>query len=167
MCYSKNMTNAKINNLVRYFTGLFGNTEIKGTGFSRMLNKKTVDLKEDEFKKQIFKFSEDSWVNPVDILIMSINSIEKILKCINLKDCNKFSILWILCLLNAKYVASHDHENKLSLEFLSNLGGFQLDDYIYFEKTLLKTLDWRLEISNADYDRLSRISNSGGDNRVY
>jgi hypothetical protein len=154
--------NGKINNLVSYFVSLFKPSEIKGTGFSRIVNKKTIDLKEDEFKKQLFKFSEDpkkEWVNPIDILIMSINSIEKVIKQVNLQDCNKFSILWIMCLLNAKYMSSHDHEHRISLEFLSNLGGFELKDYIYFEQVLLKKLDWRLEISKTDYERLSNISN--------
>jgi hypothetical protein len=155
--------NKQINNLIKYFVNLFGDNDIKGSNFSRIVNKKTIDFKEDEFKKQIIKFSEDpkdgAWINPVDILIMSINGIEKVRKQINLKDCNKFSILWIMCLINAKYMSSHDHETKLSLQHLSNLGGFQLEDYIYFEQLLLKKLDWRLEISNEDYARLSIISN--------
>jgi hypothetical protein len=158
--------NGRINNLVKYFVGLFGKNGVKGTNFSRIVNKKTIDLKEDEFKQQIIKtFVETNhpgnanWVNPVDILIMSINGIEKIRKQINLQDCNKFSILWIMCLINAKYVSSHDHETELSLQHLSNLGGFQLKDYIYFEQVLLKKLDWRLEISNEDYVRLTNISN--------
>lgn len=155
--------NTKIDNLVKYFVGLFGENDNKNTGLSRMVNKKTININEDEFKKFITNFSTDQkdghpWVNPVDILIMSINSIENVKKQVNLKNCNKFAILWIMCLLNAKCISSHDHENKMSLEFLSNLGGFQLNDYIYFEKTLLKYLDWRLEISNPDYQRLTVIS---------
>ncbi len=127
-----------------------------------MVNKKTIDIKEDEFKKIITQFATDQttgWVNPVDILIMSINSIEKVKTQVNLKNCNKFAILWIMCLLNAKCISSFDHEHKLSMEFLSNLGGFQLEDYVYFEKTILKHLDWRLEVSNSDYERLINISN--------
>jgi hypothetical protein len=157
--------NGKIDNLVKYFVNYFSSMSdvVKGTNFSRVLNKKTINLTEIEFKQQILKFSSDSnglyWVNPVDILIMSIVSIEKISKQVNLKNCNKFTILWIMCLLNAKYVSSHDHENKLSLSFLSNLAGFQIEDYILFEKILLPKLDWRLEISKADYDRLNDISN--------
>jgi len=162
--------NAKIDNLVKYFVGLFENNDIKGTNFSQMVNKKTIDIKEDDFKKLIVHFLEDKnnnnlhWVNPVDILIMSINSIEKIQKQVNLTTCNKFTILWILCLLNAKYVSSHDYENELSLEFLSNVGGFQLEDYIYFEKFLLRHLDWRLEISTSDYKRLENISENISEN---
>lgn len=163
--------NKKIDNLVKYFTGLLCKNDVKGTNFSRTLNKKTINLKEDEFKKQLISFSEicncedqkDYWVNPIDILIMSINSIERVQKCLNLKDCNKFTILWIMCLLNAKYMSSHDHESKLSLPFLSNLGGFELEDYIYFEKVLLPKLDWKLEMSISDYDRLNRISNGVSD----
>ena len=153
--------NEKINNLVNYFNNLnwINSNGIKGTNFSRIINRKTIDFKEDEFKKQIYKFSEDDWINPVDILIMSINSIEKITKEINLQNCNKYSILWIMCLLNSKLMSSHDHEHSISLEFLSNLGGFQLEDYIYFEQILLEKLDWKLEISNADYERLVSISN--------
>jgi hypothetical protein len=147
--------NAKIDNLIKYFVGLFHENDSKGTNFSRMVNKKTVDINENEFKKNIMQFS---WVSPVDIMIMSINSIEKIKKQTNLKDCNKFTILWIMCLLSAKCVSSHDHESKMSIEFLANLGGFQLDDYIYFEKVLLQKLDWQLEISDSDYKRLSDIS---------
>jgi hypothetical protein len=158
--------NGKIDNLVKHFIGLFNENENRKTGLSRMINKKTIDINENEFKKFISQFSTDQkdghpWVNPVDILIMSINSIEKVKKQVNLKNCNKFAILWIMCLLSAKCVSSHDHESKLSLEFLSNLGGFQLEDYIYFEKTLLKHLDWRLDISNSDYQRLTDISIKG------
>ena len=51
--------NAKIDNLVKYFIGLFGNNDIKGTNFSQMVNKKTIDIKEDEFKKLIVNFLED------------------------------------------------------------------------------------------------------------
>ncbi len=156
--------NGKIDNLVKYFINLFNENESKKTGLTKMVNKKTVNINENEFKKIILQFSTDQtgqWVNPVDILIMSINSIEKIKKQESLKNCNKFAILLIMCLLNAKCISSHDHENKLSLEFLSNLGGFRLGDYIYFEKTILKHLDWRLEISNLDYQRLTDISVNG------
>ncbi len=161
--------NAKIDNLIKYFIKLFGENKSKKTGLSRMVNKKTIDINEDDFKKfmtQSFKTDPSDqkdgkpWVNPVDILIMSINSIEKVKKQVNLQNCNKFAILWIMCLLSAKCISSHDHKNKMSLEFLSNLGGFQLEDYIYFEKTLLKHLDWKLEISNLDYKRLDDISST-------
>jgi len=152
--------NKKIDNLVNYFVNYFASINhdvVKGTNFSRVLNKKTIDLTENEFKAQITKFSSDSnWVNPLDILIMSIVSIEKVSKQLNLKHCNKFTILWIMCLLNAKYVSSHDHE--ISLQFLSNLGGFQIEDYILFEKIILPKLDWRLEISPTDYGRLCDVA---------
>lgn len=149
--------NAKIDNLIKYFLKIFQETETesKGTNFSRSINKKSLDIKEDDFKKFIIR---SEWVSPVDILIMSISFFEKIKKETNLKNCNKFGILWIMCILSMKYVFSFDNEHDISMEFLSNLGGFQLEDYVYFERNLLKKLDWKLEISDSDYKRLSVIS---------
>ena len=148
--------NGQIDNLVKYFKKTFdkNESEVTQTTFSRQINKKTLDIHEDEFKRLIGRFV--AWANPVDLLIMSIDSIEKIKKQTNLKKCNKFTILWIMCVLSAKYLSSHDHE--ISVEFLSNLGGFQLDDYIYFERIILQKLDWKLEVANSDYDRLNVIS---------
>jgi hypothetical protein len=146
--------NAKIDNLIYYFTKIFDKNDLGGTGFSKIINKKALNINVNEFKKFL---THSEWVSPVDILIMSIHFIEKISKQTNLKDCNKFGILWIICLLSTKYVYSHD--NDLSIVFLANLGGFQLEDYIYFEKIILKKLDWKLEISDSDYKRLSDISN--------
>ena len=71
-----------------------------------------------------------------------------------------------MCVLSAKYLSSHDHESELSIEFLSNLGGFQLGDYIYFEKIILKKLDWKLEIADSDYQRLVVISRQPEKNQV-
>lgn len=148
--------NGQIDNLVKYFVGTFDDNVAKETNFSKQINQKALDIKEDEFKRLIVQFV--GWVNPVDLLIMSINSIEKIKKQTSLRNCNKFTILWIMCVLSAKYLSSHDHESELSIEFLSNLGGFQLGDYIYFEKIILKKLDWKLEIADSDYQRLVVIS---------
>jgi len=155
--------NEKIDNLLRYFICVFAQNELIGTNFALVLNRKSLNINEHEFKKLVIQFPKDKtddnpWVNPVDILIMSINSIEKIKKQISLENCNKFTILWIMCLVSAKCISSHDHQNKLSIEFLSNLAGLQLSDYIIFEKTLLKKLDWRVDISNTDYKRLSDVS---------
>jgi hypothetical protein len=157
--------NNKVDNLIKYFIKLYENNVcIEGarSTFSKTVNEKTIDLRENEFKNQVTKFLIDSdgktWVDPIDILIMSIESLEKIMILVNLKNCNKFTILWIMCMLNAKCMSSHDHEHKLSFEFLSNLGGFQLKDYIYFEKIILQKLDWRLEISDENYKRLYLIA---------
>lgn len=157
------MCDDEIDNLVKYFVKLFGKNENKKIKLSKIVNKKTINIEEHEFKKFMVQFSVDqidgkSWVNPIDILIMSINSIEKVNKQVNLENCNKFTILWVMCLLSAKCISSHDHKNKISIAYLSNLGGFQLTDYIYFEKMLLGYLDWRIDISNFDYQRLSEIS---------
>ncbi len=152
--------NSKIDNLVNYFVIMFNEKSVenvKGNGLSRMVNKKALDIKESEFKKFITQFS---WASPVDILIMSINHIEKMKKITNLKNCNKFGMLWIMCLLSTKYIFSHDNQGEISMEFFANLGGFQLNDYIYFEKTILKHLEWKLEISELDYQRLNNVSNS-------
>jgi hypothetical protein len=37
------------------------------------------------------------------------------------------------------------------------LAGFQIEDYIYFERIILKKLDWKLEISDSAYQRLVKI----------
>lgn len=151
--------NSQIDNLVKYFFKTFDENTAKETNFSKQIkqiNQKALDIKEDEFKKLVGQFV--GWVSPVDLLIMSINAIERIKKQTSLKNCNRFTILWIMCVLSAKYLSSHDHESELSIELLSNLGGFQLNDYIYFEKILLKNLDWKLEISDSDYQRLIVIS---------
>jgi hypothetical protein len=131
----------------------FDKNVTKETDFSKQVNIKTLDIKENEFKQLIIQFAE--WVNPVDLLIMSINSIEKIK---NFGNCNKFTVLWIMCVLSAKYLSSHDHQDKLSIEYLSNLAGFRLRDYIYFEENILKILDWKLEMADSDYQRLITIS---------
>jgi hypothetical protein len=148
--------NSKIDNLINYFKGIFHENNNKNNGLSRMVNKKAMDIKEDEFKKFITKFS---WASPVDILIMSISYIEKIKENTNIKNCNKFGILWIVCILSTKYIYSHDNEQDFSMEFLANLGGFQLEDYKKLEIILLKKLGYRLEISVLDYNRLIDVSN--------
>ena len=147
----------QVNNLIKYFERTILKSESKKTSLSKQINKKALDIKEDEFKRLIGQFV--AWVNPVDLLIMSINSIEKIKKQTNLKSCNKFTVLWIMCVLSAKYLSSHDHQSELSIEYLSNLGGFQLNDYIFFEKIILKKLDWKMEVAVNDYQRLVAVSN--------
>lgn len=148
--------NGQIDNLVKYFVRTFDDNVSKETNFSKQINKKALDIKEDDFKRLIGQFVE--WVSPVDLLIMSINAIERIKKQTSLKNCNKFTVLWIMCVLSAKYLSSHDLEGELELEQLSNLGGFQLSDYIYFERIILKKLDWKLEIADSDYQKLATIS---------
>jgi hypothetical protein len=155
--------NAKIDNLVVHFLKVLGENDlsysVNETYFSKMVNKKTLDIKEDEFKKFITRIS---WVSPVDILIMSINCVEKMKRTLNLRGCYKFGILWITCLLSTKYVYAYDNEKEIMVEFWSNLGGFQLEDYVFFERKILQEIDWKLEISEKDYNRLIDISNKTG-----
>lgn len=150
----------KINNLLNYFI----NKNIKSIKsiksiISKKIIEKTIEITEDDFKQKISDFEEYKWINHIDILIMSIDKVEKLQNQLDLSNCNKLSILWIMCIISIKYLSGHDHQNRVSLEHLANLGGFQIKDYIYFERVFLKQLDWRLEMSNEDYNKLCNIAN--------
>ena len=55
--------NGQIDNLVKYFVGTFDDNVAKETSFSKQINQKALDIKEDEFKRLIVQFV--GWVNPV------------------------------------------------------------------------------------------------------
>lgn len=158
---------SQINNLVRYSNKLISENEnthstqnIQSTKLTTLLSHKTLGLNEKDFKELVFKFSTDEngkfWVYPTDILIMSISILERIVNKISIKNHNPYTILWIACMLCVKYVASHDYEP--SLEFLAHIGGFELATYRKFESFILTTIDWKLEIPDYDYKRLTKIS---------
>jgi hypothetical protein len=154
------MTNDQIENLLNYFNKIIdepSDSSIKGTSFSRSINKKILELKKEDFKKFINQFT---WVNPVDVLIISINYIEKIKKTTNLLNCRRYGLLWVVFILAIKYFFAYDNEKDLSIMFLSNLGGFDNIDYNGFEYIILKKLDYRLEILDPDYKRLLDISHN-------
>jgi len=145
----------KINNLLDYLTTILKTSSVnKNVKLTNWFNK-SVQVDEIDLKKFIEEMVD---VSPIDIMILSIYYIEKIIsKGIVLTEYNKFSILWITCMLSCKYVLAHDYD--IPMEYLANLGGYSLDDYIKFESVILKDhLDWKLEISNQDYDRLQLIS---------
>jgi len=151
----------KINNLIKYFVELFAGND-KDTKFCDILNKDTVVLEESDFKQQLFKCtkldSQEYWMDPVDLLILSINTIEKIKDKINLKNCNKFSLLWIVCILNTKFMSSHDYQHDISLLYWSNFVGLEVKEYDNLEKEILRIIDWKLDITKPDYDRLFIIA---------
>lgn len=151
-----------IDNLLKYYKNIINNCSNydncnKKNKFTKLINLKTTEIYESDFKQHILKICHQDnkyWVNPIDVLIMSINSIKYISNYVNLTNVNKFTTLWIVYIINLKYICGYDNEENISLEYLSNLGGFQLKDYVNFERMILPLLKWKLEISTNDYNEI-------------
>jgi len=140
----------KVNNLLQYLSEIV----IKCESVS-IVNLFNCSIKESEIKSLLNQLK--GGINPDDMMILSIYYIERIIKKkILINSSNKFDVLWIICLLSCKYML--DPDNEYELEHLVNLGGYTIEDYTQFEILLLKNLDWKLEISDKDYERLKEVS---------
>lgn len=118
----------------------------------RVLFIKNTLIEENDFKILLNQIDPDD-VDPLYILILSIYYLEKIIeKGFVINEQNKYNMLWVSFLLSIKYVLCTD--TYVSVEHLSNLGGYSLDEYIKIEKQLLENLEWKLEIPKSDLQRL-------------
>jgi hypothetical protein len=119
---------------------------------SELIQTNTLNLNINHFYNFIKMFE---WTDPINILISSIAYLEVILKDYKL-ICNKISILWIFNLISIKYIFAHDNEQNM--RYLSNMGGFMINDFIKLEKIILKKLDCKLEIPEKEFKRLISLS---------
>ena len=146
----------EVDNLLSYYETVYDTMMVERpkdfvdkNNFREIIKNKTV--RKSILKIFIFGIKE---IEAVDILIIAISYFERIKNKVDLYKCDKYIILWILCTFVVKYM----HDLNITIKEIINYCDLDITDYIYFEKIIVHKLNWKLEVSKLEYQRLKKIS---------